>query len=117
LATTVSTRLTSAEGRRFGLTVGTAFLVLAGVVFWREHTRVAIAFASLGTLFIAGGLLLPTRMGPVMAGWMRLALAISKVTTPIIMSGVYFVVITPIGVVMRWLGRNPLVRPERNSRT
>jgi hypothetical protein len=39
---------------------------------------------------------------------MLLAHVISKVTTPIVMGGMYLVVITPIGVVRRWLGGDPL---------
>jgi hypothetical protein len=41
---------------------------------------------------------------------MGLALAISRVTTPVFMGIVYFVAITPTGLLMRLFGRNPLVR-------
>ena len=47
-------------------------------------------------------------------GWGS-ARVISKVTTPIFMGVVFFVVITPIAVVMRLFGRHPLVHSERNG--
>lgn len=57
---------------------------------------------------VLGGLLVPDRLGPIQRAWMLLALAISRVTTPILMSLVYFLVLTPTGLLMRLLGRNPI---------
>ena len=104
----VRARLTAREGRKFGLTVGIAFLVLTALMIWREHTVVARVTGSLGSLLILSGLLIPSRLGPVQAAWMGLAHAISKVTTPIFMGVVYFLVLAPVGVVMRLFGRNPM---------
>lgn len=111
----VPARLSAAEGRRFGLTVGLAFLALAAVLLWRERTRTAMVLGALGALLLLGGLLVPTLMGPVERAWMALALAISKVTTPVMMSIVYFVVMMPIGLLMRALGRTPLRRPAASG--
>jgi hypothetical protein len=90
------------------LTVGVAFLALTAVMIWRDHATAAKVTGSLGTLLILGGLLIPSRLGPVQAAWMGLAHAISKVTTPIFMGVVYFLVLAPVGVVMRLFGRNPM---------
>jgi hypothetical protein len=100
--------LTAAQGRKFGLTVGIAFLVLAAIARWRGHPLTFTVLASLGGLLAAGGLLVPSYMGPVERAWMGMAHAISKVTTPIVMGAVYFGVLTPVGLVMRLTGRNPL---------
>ena len=54
-------------------------------------------------------------MGPVYRRWMGLALLLSKVTTPIFMGLVYFVVFTPMGVARRLMGHNGLVRPAGDS--
>jgi hypothetical protein len=43
---------------------------------------------------------------------MRFAHGLSKITTPIFMGVVYFVVLTPVGLLRRLLGRNSLVRPQ-----
>jgi hypothetical protein len=40
---------------------------------------------------------------------MKMALAISKVTTPIFLGIVYYVLLTPTGLVMRLLGKRPIV--------
>jgi hypothetical protein len=41
---------------------------------------------------------------------MALAVAISKVTTPVFVGVVYFAIFTPLGLAMRLLGRRPLER-------
>jgi hypothetical protein len=108
MAERIPARLTPAEGRRFAFTVGTAFLALGGIAWWRGHVRVAMALAALGTVLLLAGLILPGHLSPVNRAWMGLALLISKVTTPLFMGIVYFLVITPIAYLRRTLGGNPL---------
>lgn len=116
MATGVSARLTPAEGRKFGLLVGGAFLVLAAI-FWRgSHSTLAWIAACLGGGLVVGGALAPGRLGPVYAAWMALALAISKITTPVFMGIMFFLVITPAGLLARLVGHRPLV-PRRNADT
>lgn len=112
LARGIPARLTPAEGRRFGLVVGGAFLVLGGMLWWRTGLLMASIPLVLATALIAGGLAAPTRLGPVYRGWMALALAISKVTTPIVMGAVYFLVLLPTGLLARLFGHRPLSRPR-----
>jgi hypothetical protein len=108
LARTGSARLSPAEGRKFAATLAAAFGVLAGVAWWRESPRATLVLAAVAGAFALGGLLVPGRLGPVHRAWMGLAHAISKVTTPIFMGIVYFLVITPVAVVRRVVGGNPL---------
>ncbi len=112
----IPARLSPSEGRRFGLTVGIAFLVLAAVLqFWRHKEIAAAVAGTLGVLLVLAALLAPTRLGPVERAWMGLARLISKVTTPIFMGVVFFIVITPIGLLMRLVGRKALVHREERG--
>lgn len=105
MAERIPARLTAAEGRKFGLTLGVAFLVIGALLLWRgKPLRADIAFA-LGALLAVAGLAAPTALGPVERAWMGLAHLISKVTTPIFMGVVYFIVITPLGLLRRAFGR------------
>lgn len=115
MAAGVPARLTAAQGRRFGLTVGGAFLVLSGVAWWRGSPTTFTVLATLGGVLAAAGLIVPTHLGPVERGWMKLAHLISKVTTPIFMGVVYFLVITPVSALMRLVGRNALRHPEHDG--
>jgi len=65
-------------------------------------------FGVLGTVLLAAGAAIPARLGPVYRAWMGLAQAISRVTTPVFMGVVFFAVLTPMGLVMRLFGRNPI---------
>lgn len=106
----VPTRLTAREGRKFGLTVGAAFVALGLLLGWRGAAAAATASAVAGGVLVAAGVLVPTRLGPVQRAWMRFGLLLSKVTTPIVMAILYFVMFMPMGLVMRLAGRNPLRR-------
>ena len=108
MAERVPARLTVRKGRDFGLTVGAAFLILAALLWWRAQGSLAavltlptdlrfrhglsVTFALLGAALALAGVALPTRLGGLERAWMYLAHAISKVTTPIFMGVVYFVV-------------------------
>jgi len=111
----VPARLTAREGRKFAFTVGIAFAVLGGLSAWRGHQLPPrILWALAGVLLIAG-VAVPTRLTRIHGWWMALARAISKVTAPIMVSATYFVVLTPIGALMRLFGRNPLRHRERDG--
>jgi hypothetical protein len=107
--------LTASEGRRFAVPVGLAFLALAGITWWRDHPTISMVFGSVSGALLLAGLLIPSKLGPVYRAWMGFALLISKVTTPIFLGIVYFLVFTPTGMVMRLLGRNPMRREAHNG--
>jgi hypothetical protein len=116
LAAGIPARLTPAEGRKFGFTVGGAFLVLSGIMWWRQHETPMYLFIGLGSLLILGALVIPGKLGPVYRGWMKFGEAISKVTTPIFMGIVFFGVLTPTAFIKRLFGGNKLV-PNRAAAT
>jgi hypothetical protein len=108
MAAGVPARLTAAQGRRFAFTVGGAFLVFAAVAWWRDHLIPSYALGTIGTILAAAGALVPTRLGGVERAWMALAHQISRVTTPVVMGMMYLVVLTPVGLLRRAFGGNPL---------
>ena len=111
-----SARLTVSEGRRFAWTLAGAFAVLGGIAWWRGRERAAVIFAGIAAVFFLAGLIAPTRLGPVERAWMALARAISRVTTPLFMGIVYFVVLTPIGFLRRTFTKRAL-SPPRTAKT
>ena len=64
MAAGVPARLTAAQGRRFGLTVGGAFLVFAAIAWWRGHPTTIDVLGSLGGVLCLAGLVVPTLPGP-----------------------------------------------------
>src|SRR5688500_18918759 len=99
-------RATRSELRSFGLLVGGAFLVIAAIISWRRGTTpFAIGFAVIGATLLTVGLVAADALGAVHAGWMRFAVALSRITTPIFMGVVYFLVLTPMALLGRLFGR------------
>ncbi|HWC76576.1 MAG TPA: SxtJ family membrane protein, partial [Blastocatellia bacterium] len=70
-----------------------------------------------GTVLIVLGLVLPKALVLPNRAWMKLAHVLSLITTPIILAIVYFLIVTPIGVVKRMTGWDPLRRrgPDASS--
>jgi hypothetical protein len=102
--------LRRARGRRFGLTVGGAFGALGTLLAWRGASAVAVVTASVSGLLLAGGIVVPALLLPVERAWMAMAHVISRVTTPLLIAVLYFVVITPVGMTRRAFGQRPLSR-------
>jgi hypothetical protein len=105
----------TADLRKFGLLVGSVFLLIALYIRWRHGDRMTqvVAFGVLGLLLVLFGGIAPRALKRPYAAWMALAHAMSKVTTPIFMGIIYFVVLTPIGVVLRAVGRDSIwSRPQ-----
>lgn len=115
MAAGIPARLSHAEARRFGLLVGAAFVALGAVLFWRGRPLPALICSLAGAVLILLGAILPDSLRPVYRVWMGMAVAISKITTPIIMGVVYFGVLTPIGLMRRLVGGNALKHRVTNG--
>jgi len=84
-------------------------VVFAAIAWWRGNPTTTTVLGGLGCALILAGLLIPTYLGKVEREWMRLAHLISKVTTPIVMGLMYLLVLTPVGLLRRALGGDPMV--------
>ena len=111
LAGGISVGLATREGRRFGVTVGSAIVVLGGIAWWRNHEILAQFLIGIGVMLLLGALVVPLWLKPIERWWMAVALQISRVTTPVILGIVYFMVVTPIALVIRGIRGNPLEHP------
>jgi len=106
---------TTAELRRFGLTVGGALLLLALVSWWRGHTLPPLLMGGLGSGLVLPALLAPRLLAAVERAWMRFADVVGRINTRIVLTIVYALVLTPIGLVRRAFG-DPLDRRTRDGR-
>jgi hypothetical protein len=114
MAQVAAARLTRAAGRRFALTLAGAFAVLAGVAYWRGRNKIAAVGWILSAALLLAALTIPDRLGPVERGWSRLGAAMSRITSPVFLGIIYFVVFTPAGFIRRTFGKNP-IRHERSA--
>jgi hypothetical protein len=102
--------LTKKDLRKFGLTVGGIFLVLAGISWWRGHEIPPMILGGLGVLLFVPGLVAPTTLRPVEKGWMRFAAVLAYVNTRIILTLLYYILFVPVGLLRRTFGNDALNR-------
>ncbi len=100
--------------RKFGLTVGGVFLLLGAVSRWRGHEIAPLVMWTLGTPLVLLGAVAPGLLGPVERAWMAMAEVLGRINTRLILGAVYFLVVTPLGMVRRWRD-DPLDRRMRDG--
>ena len=91
--------------RNFGITIGIILLIITTIVFYKSEKIIELLFYS-GVLLIGFGLVFPKILKPLYFIWMTFAVIIGWVMTRIILSILFYIVITPIGLISRILGRN-----------
>jgi hypothetical protein len=97
--------------REFGLIVGGVFTLLSSWWLYRgKFSNVSVITMPLGAALILLGLLFPRALVWPNRAWMALAEVLAFVSTRIILGFVFFGIVTPIGVVKRWFGWDPLQR-------
>jgi hypothetical protein len=100
--------------RRFGLVVAAGFLLI-GIISWlRGHTIAPAALWTVAAAMGLAGLLVPRALGPVERVWLRVGAVLAWVNTRIILSALFYLVLTPIGLLMRPF-RDPLARQRDAS--
>lgn len=112
----------------FALTLTGGFLFLAGVGLWRDADILVRVSLALAVISLLAALLVPGHLGPVNRAWMKIGEAMGRVTTPVLMALIYYLVVTPIALTRRlvsrrqasrdsnWHRRPPLPPPSRMER-
>jgi hypothetical protein len=95
--------------RRFGLTVATGFLVIGTVSWWRDHTIAPRVFWLTAVLLGAPALIAPALLAPVERRWLIVGEWLGWINTRILLTALFYVVLTPIGLVLSFF-RDPLDR-------
>jgi hypothetical protein len=102
--------------KEFGLIVGGVFVLLSCWWLYRgKFSHVAHLTLPLGALLVLFGLLFPKALIFPNRAWMLLAQGLSFVTTRIVLGLVFFLIVTPIGVIKRLFGWDPLNRRAGKS--
>jgi hypothetical protein len=94
--------------RMFFIRMSTAFAIV-GTLFLLRHKSVYVLFYSLGLLFLIG-VAVPVFLKPLYLFWMRLAFIIEWLVTRLIMAGMFYLVLTPMGLIIKLSGKDLLDR-------
>ena len=95
------------SNRSFGLTFAAAFAVLGAISLWRGLERGAWELGlALGFLTVAG--FAPGMLGPLNRAWAWIGRALNGVVSPLLIIVLFYGVVTPVGLAMRAVGKDPL---------
>ena len=96
--------------RQFGLMVGGIFLFIGLWPFvWRQEA-VRIWVVVPGALLATAGLIVPGLLKHVYQGWMWVGHVMGWINTRIILGILFYGIVTPMGLVMKLTGRDPMRR-------
>ena len=95
------------NNKSFGILFFIVFLLIA---IWPVINSEPIRIWSIiiSTLFLILGITNSKILTPLKRGWIKLGEILGKVVAPIIMGFIYFIIITPIGILMRLVGKDLL---------
>lgn len=103
----------SSSDRGFGLTFATVFALAAAYFLLADKVQFAAGFATAAVLLTLVAIFLARILAPANRAWTRFGLALHRVISPLIMGAMFYGVFTPMGIVMRLFGFDPLTRKRR----
>ena len=95
------------NNRSFGLLFFIVFLII-GLWPLNNIYEVNIFFLFLSLSFLILGLLNSSLLTPINKAWIKFGEILGKIIAPIVMSLVYFVILTPISLMVRLFGKDLL---------
>ena len=101
--------------KNFALTMSIVLLIIGGILLLKQK-KVYILFFSLSGLFLLSGLFVPGKLKAVYILWMRIVYLLAWINTRIILTAVFFIIFTPLSLIMRLFRSDPLERKiDRHS--
>lgn len=107
---------TVAELRKFAVNMGVIVSLIFGFFIpWLYDNEANKWVFIISAVWAVWGVLLPNTILWFYKAWMKFGVYMSKITTPLILSAIYFGLITPLGFTMRIFGSDPLNRKLQGS--
>ena len=104
---TSSSKIKISSNRSFGLVFFVVFLIVA---LWplKYEEDIRLWSLALSIIFFILGILNSKLLTPLNKLWFKFGILLGSIVSPLVMGIVYFFVVTPIGVLMRILGKDLL---------
>jgi hypothetical protein len=95
---------TKKDLRKFGLTVGIVLVLIAAVLFYFEKSS-SVYFAVIGAVLILTAVIYPKILKLLNKIWMGLAIILGFVMSRVIIAILFYLVLTPIGLLAKLFGK------------
>ena len=96
------------SNRKFGFFFTFVFVVVAAYFFYSTKVMWAYAFTLASLIFLVITLVKSDALLPLNKLWMRFGLLLGMIVSPIVLGIIFFVLFTPIAILMRLSGRDEL---------
>ena len=108
---TSSSKIKISSNRSFGLVFFVVFLIIA---LWPLKNRedIRVWSLTLSIIFLILGILNSKLLTPLNKLWFKFGIFLGSIVSPVVMGLVYFLVVVPIGLFMRLLGKD-LLKKEK----
>lgn len=110
--------------RSFGLLFCVVFALLAGFQLVSHlmgksgDLRTAAILGGVSTAFLGISLVVPGLLHPLNVQWMRLGFLLQTVVSPVVLGILFFLTVTPMGIVLRLMGKDLLrLKLDKSARS
>ena len=90
--------------RGFGITFGAFFAIIGLYPLWYS-TNIHLWACIISSFFVFFGIFLPKALIIPNKLWFKLSLLLGNIVTPIVMGIIFFLTVTPTGIIMRLFGQ------------
>jgi len=99
--------------RSFGISVGAVLCGIAALLLWRHRVGRAEIVGGIGAVLLVCGLVHPPLLKWPSAAWWAFAKALGYVNARVLLTVVFVIILTPVSIVWRLIGKDPLARKRR----
>ena len=109
-------KIKMASNRSFGIVFFVVFLIIS---FWPFVSFIAFKIWPLiiSIIFLILGSMNSKILSPLNILWFKFGILLGSIVSPIVMSIIFFAVITPIGIIMKILGKDLLNKKYNNKKS
>ena len=92
------------DWKKFGLTMGIILSVIGFFLLWKKNNNYNYILFLAAAFFITG-LILPSILRPIYKAWMALAVVMNFIMTRVIMAVIFYLIVTPTGLIASLTGK------------
>jgi hypothetical protein len=96
--------------RSFGVSVGGVLIAIALLLLWRRRIMRAEILGGIGAVLLVLGLVAPPLLKYPSKYWWKFSLALGRVMATFWLTLLFLIVLTPVSLIWKLLGRDPLAR-------
>ena len=92
------------DWKKFGITMGVILTIIGCYLLWKKNNYYEYSLF-LAVVFFMTGLMLPSLLKPVYKVWMALSVVMGFIMTRVIMVIIFYLIVTPIGLIASLTGK------------